>query len=168
MSRGTSLDDVLRDLREVEGLGTIESIRVLRTIAPITLNCAKGIVFNAEEGRSYASVTLAVLDTLADTPSVGGVDFFTSCNREAAIIDRKPYLLYARDRGSSAVRLYTSDVALEHAPGFEAPGWICGDTVTFERVCDDVRRAAAAWPSELRIVRDGLDELLLHVVRARS
>jgi hypothetical protein len=36
----------------------------------------------------------------------------------------------------------------------------------FERLCADVRRSAAAWPTELRILRDEPDQLLLHFRRA--
>jgi hypothetical protein len=70
------------------------------------------------------------------------------------------------------VNTYTSAIPLEAQPahpGIERAGSITGDSVTFERVCDDVRRAAAAWPTELRILRDEPDQLLLlHFLRAPS
>jgi hypothetical protein len=43
---------------------------------------------------------------------------------------------------------------------------ISGDGVTFERICNDARTAAAAWPTELRILREEPDQLLLHFLRA--
>jgi hypothetical protein len=66
------------------------------------------------------------------------------------------------------VYLYSSATPLDTPPIPGGPEGITGDTVTFERVCDDVRRAVAAWPSELRIIRDEPDHLLLHFIRAPS
>jgi hypothetical protein len=49
------------------------------------LSCAKIIVSNSCEGRSYAQLMLADLELLGDTPRVGGVDYFTRCSRNDAI-----------------------------------------------------------------------------------
>ncbi len=169
MARGATLDDVLNGFRIAEGLRSIESIIALRAIALIDSTCAKDIVTNSSEGQSYAHVTLSILDTLADTPRTGGVDFFTRGQRDTAIIHGEPYVLYTRDPSSSSrVRTYTSKLPLAQAPHLDTLTGISGDTVTFERVCNDVRRSAAAWPTEFRVVRDEPDELLLHVTRARS
>jgi hypothetical protein len=108
------------------------------------------------------------LELLGDTPRVGGADYFTRCSRDDAIIERRPYLLYVRNRETTgSVYTYRSATPLEAAAVSAAvAGWISGETVTFERVCDDVRKAAAAWPTELRILRDEPDQLLLHFLRA--
>jgi hypothetical protein len=57
---------------------------------------------------------------------------------------------------------YTSTTPLE-APPAHGRGLSGG---MFERLCADVRRSAAAWPTELRILRDEPDQLLLHFLRA--
>jgi hypothetical protein len=171
MSGGATLDEVLRAFRFKDELGSNESIWALREISAMALSCAKLIVSNSCEGRSYAQLTLADLDLLGDTPRVGGgVDYFTRCSRDDAIIERKPYLLYVRSRHTAwSVDTYTSAIPLEAQTAHVATGTggsISGDDVTFERVCNDVRKAAAAWPTELRILRDEPDQLLLHFLRA--
>jgi hypothetical protein len=119
-------------------------------------------------------LTSSNLDLLGDAPRVGGVDYFTRRSRDDAIIERRPYLLYVRDRQTaSSVHTYTSEIPLEEQPvhsAADAAGSITGDSVTFERVCDDLRRAAAAWPTELRILRDEPDQLASRdpVVRDRG
>lgn len=168
MAAGGTLDDVLRTFRTWDCLGPIESIEALCKIAAMGLSCAKMIVSNSCAGRSYAELTLADLELLGDAPRVGGVDPFTRWYRNNAIIERKPYLLYMRDTTRS-VYLYASATPLEGPPASPTTatgGWISGNGVTFERVCDDVRRSAAAWPIELRILRDEPDQLLLHFLRA--
>jgi hypothetical protein len=170
MSAGATLDEVLHRFRTDDELGSIESMIALREMSPMGLSCAKLIVSNACDGQSYAQLTLADLDLLGDTPRVGGVDYFTRCDRDHAIIERKPFLLYVRDRHMTrSVNTYASAIPLEAPPAHAESGTggsISGDTVTFERVCGDVRKAAAAWPTELRIVRDEPDQLLLHFLRA--
>jgi hypothetical protein len=172
MSAGATLDEVLRTFRADEQLGSIASMRALMELSGMELSCAKLIVSNSCEGRSYAQLSLADLELLGDAPRVGGVDYFTRCSRNDAIIERKPYLLYVRDRQTTrSVYTYTSEIPLEEQPAHsaaETPGSITGDSVTFERVCDDARRAAAAWPTELRILRDESDQLLLHFFRVPS
>jgi hypothetical protein len=169
MSAGATLDEVLQTFRTHDELGSIQSMMALREMSPMDLSCAKLIVSNACEGRSYAHLTLADLDLLGDTPRVAGVDYFTRCSRDDAIIERKPFLLYVRNRQTTrSVDTYTSAIPLAAPPANETAGSITGETVTFERVCDDVRRAAAVWPTELRILRDEPDELLLHFLRAAS
>jgi hypothetical protein len=170
MAAGATLDDVLRTFRTLDQLGVIESMRALMEISKMDLSCAKLIVANSCEGRSYAQLTLADLELLGDAPHVGGVDHFTRRSRADANIERKPYLLCVRDRRTTrSVAVYSSAIPLEAQPAhpaIEMAGTITGDSVTFERVCEDVRRAAAAWPTELRILRDEPDQLLLHFVRA--
>jgi hypothetical protein len=170
MAAGATLDDVLRTFRTHDQFSPLESIKALRKIARLDLSCAKVIIGNSCEGRSYAHLTLVDLELLGDVPWVGGVDFFTCCHREQAIIERKPYLLYVRDRRTTrSVYLYASARPLEMQPAHPAldmAGSITGDGITFERVCEDVRRSAAAWPTELRVLRDEPDQLLLHFLRA--
>jgi hypothetical protein len=172
MTAGATLDDVLRTFRDDEQLGAIEAIKALRELAPMDLSCAKLFVSSFCEGRSYAHLTLSDLELLGDMSHVEGVDYFTRRHHEDAIIRRKPYLLYVRDlRTSRSVLIYVSATPLAAEPMHSAPGetgWISGDDVTFERICDDARRAAAAWPSGLRIVRDEPDQMLLHFIRAPS
>jgi hypothetical protein len=154
---------VLRRFRTDDELGAIESMQALREVAPIELTCAKMIVANAFEGRSYAHLTLADLELLSDVPETGGVDFFTRRSREDAIIERKPYLLYIRE--PEGVGLVASTTPLDEPPPPPRWGSMSGP---FEAVRDDVRRSAAAWPTELRIERDEPGRLLLHFLRARS
>ena len=172
MLAGASFDDILRTFRTDDQFGAIESMLALQAISPMSLSCAKLIVSNACDGRSYAQLTLAELDLLGDAPHVAGVDYFIRCSRDDAIIARKPYLLYVRDRAMPrSVHTYISATPLEAPQAHRAPqsaGSAAGDDVAFERVCDDVRRAAAAWPTELRVLRDEPNEMLLHFLRAPS
>lgn len=172
MTAGATLDDVLRTFRTDEQLGAIESMRALRTLAPMDLSCVKLLVSNWCEGRSYAHLTLSDLELLSDAPNTRGVDYFMRRHRDDAIIERKPYLLYVRNRQTTgSVSVYTSATLLDTQPTEPPPGMIgsiSGSSVTFERVCDNARRAAAAWPNELRIVRDEPDQLLLQFLRAAS
>jgi hypothetical protein len=62
MSAGATLDDVLRTFRTQDELGAIESIRALREISGMGMSCAKLIVSEFCEGRSYAHLTLADLE----------------------------------------------------------------------------------------------------------
>lgn len=166
MAHGATLDDVLRTFREVEGLRAIEATVALREIAPIDLCCAKLLVDNFCDGKRY-DLTLADLDLLADAPRVGGVDFFTRRHRDDAIVERRPYVLYARHPTSlTSVRIAASATPLDHMP--HEAGSITGASVTFERVTGDVRQAAAAWPTEIRLLRDEPDTLLIQFLRARS
>ena len=168
MAGGTTLDAILTELRDHEQLNSIACMRVVMEMAAISLVCAKDLVSSWCEGRSYAHLTLADLDLLADTPRAGGVTFFLRTYRDAAIIDRKPYLRYARDPDHpSSVDTFTSSAPPPARPR-TASGSISGGTVTFDRIRDDARRAAAAWPTEIRILRDEPDELLLHFLRAPS
>ncbi|HEY0195573.1 MAG TPA: hypothetical protein VGC42_30880 [Kofleriaceae bacterium] len=169
MTGGATLDEVLRAFRDQDELGAIGSIQALRELSAMEMSCAKDIVSNACEGRSYAHLSLADLELLGDVPRVGGVDYFTRRHRDDAIIERKPYLLYVRaPEATRSVDLHPAAIPLAAPPDGEHAGCITGDCVTFERVCDDVRRAAAAWPTELRILRDEHDQLLLHFLRATS
>jgi hypothetical protein len=166
MAVGATLDDVLRTFRTHDQLSTIESIKALFDIAPIGLGCAKVIVCESDGGRNFAHLTLADLDLLADASSVKGVDSFIRSHRQAAIIERKPYLLYVRNhRIISSVYVHASTIPLE-TPPTHLDGSMSGQSITFERVCEDVRKAATAWPIELRILRDEPDQLLLHFLRA--
>lgn len=169
MAAGATVDDVVRGFRDDDQLDAIAAILALREIAaaPMGLSCAKLIVSEICEGRSYAQLTLADLDLLGDASRVSGVDYFTCRNRDRAIIERKPYLLYVRNRQTNrSVYFYASATPLERQPAHppieradQTPG-------TFEGVCDDVRGSAAAWPTELLIMRDEPDHLLLHFIRA--
>jgi hypothetical protein len=168
MAAGATLDDVLRAFRTQDQFSPFHSIKALRKIAGIGLSCAMVIVDNSCGGRSYAHLTLTDLELLSHRPSHSGVDSSTYHDRENAIIERKPYLLYVRDRLTTrSVDLYTSATPLDTQPT-RPGGSITGDGVTFERVCDNVRKSAAAWPTELRILRDEPDQLLLHFLRAPS
>jgi hypothetical protein len=65
------------------------------------------------------------------------------------------------------VVIYRTDVPLE-APAAEPTRRLSGESLTFESVCENVRRSAAVWPSELRILRDEPEQLWLHFLRAPS
>jgi hypothetical protein len=159
MAAGATLDDVLRMFRSQ--FGSVQSILALRKIAAMDLRCLMRIVFN-DERRSYAHLTLADLELLSDAPS--GMGRRTLSNRHSAIMEGNPYLLYVRNRETTEyVYIYTSTMPLEAPPS--AGRGISGGT--FESLCDDVRRSAAACPAEVRILRDEPDQLLLHFLRAR-
>lgn len=84
--------------------------------------------------------------------------------RDDAIIERKPYVLFVRDHDSTThVYFYASATPLEAPPQCDAGS---SHGPTFERVRDDVRGAAAAWPTEPRVLRDEPDQILLHFLRA--
>jgi hypothetical protein len=163
MLKGALFDDVLRTFRDDDKFGPIEAILALQELAPIGLSCAKGIVSTWCEGQSYAHLTLADLELLCETPPDGRVDYFMQRSREHAIIDHAPYLLYVRKTPNTPARhFYTSAPPL--APSLLRPRFDSMDEA-FESVCHDVRKAAAAWPSELRIIREEPDQLLLHFIR---
>ncbi len=167
MASGATLDDVLRTFRTDDQFGFIDSIRALLAIARIGLSCAKTIV---SDGRSYAHLTLADLDLIADTPDApfDGAGYDILGSRWRAIVERKPYLLYVRDRDSAIrVNFYTSATPLEAPPQRDA-GSIYGSGARLELVRDAVRSTAAAWPTEFRILRDDPDQVLLHFLRARQ
>ena len=122
MTTGATLHDVLRTFRTDEQLGVIEAVMALRELAPMNLTCAKMLVSNPFEGRSYAHLTLSDLELLGDTPRVGGIDYFMRCQRDEAIIKRKPYLLYVRERRTTqSVRTYVSATPLDTEPMHPAP-----------------------------------------------
>ena len=168
MSAGANVSDVLRTFRDADQLSALECMWALREIAPMDLSCSKMIVSTWCEGRSYEHLSLADLDLLGDTPRAGGVDSFTRRQRDDAIIDRKPWLLYAR-RSKQWVYVIASAVPLAAFPSPLAEGQygsVSGASVSFEGVTADARKAAAAWPSEIAIERDDPDELLLRFLRA--
>jgi hypothetical protein len=113
MAAGATLDEVLHGMKHREHLGAIETMIALRTMSPMSLVCAKGIVSTWCEGTSCAHVTLAERDVLGDVPRTGGVEFFVRCERDAAILAREPYLLYAAAVESSThTRLFRSATRL--------------------------------------------------------
>jgi hypothetical protein len=156
MAAGATLEDVLRTFRTHDKLGAIGATLALREIAPIPLWWLK---IPVTSGRSYANLTLADLEMLANAPP-DGVDFSIHSCRNDTIIERKPYLLLARDHPRP--RMWRSATPLETPPTHSG-----GSTYgPFESVCGDARRTAAVWPTELRILRDEPDRLLLHFLRA--
>ena len=172
MASGTTLDEVLWGFRVREKFDSEDSEAALCQIAARAMDplCAKAIIKGSSEGRSYARLTLADLELLGDIPDVGGVDYFTQMHRHEAIIERKPYLLYAPSPNpawSGSVALYRTDIPLE-APSEQPMNMLSGKLVTFEGVCDNVRRSAVAWPSELHILRDEPDLLLVRFLRVPS
>jgi len=172
MASGATLDEVLWGFRVRERFDAEDSEAALCHIAARAMDplCANAIINGSSQGRSYARLTLADLELLGDIPDVGGVDHFTRMHRHEAVIERKPYLLYARAQNpgwEGTVALYRTDVPLE-APLVEPSSWLSGDRVTFEDVCDNVRGSAAAWPSELCILRDEPHMFLLRFLRAPS
>jgi len=174
MASGATLDQVLCDFAAREKFDELDAQAALCQIATRAMDrdCAEFIVQNASKGRSrdYARLTLADLELLGETPAVDGVDNFTRWHRQDAIIERKPYQLYTRAREpgwSKSVAIYRTDVPLE-APSGKNPHWLSGEGLTFESVCADVLRSAAAWPSELCVLRNEPEQFLLHFVRAPS
>jgi hypothetical protein len=167
LTAGATLDDVLRTFRDADGLGAIECVVALRLIAPIELACCKLLISEWCEGRSYAHLLLADLDLLADAPRIDGVEAFLSRYRDEAIIDRQPWLLFARDRPGSVhtLRSRTPLTAFPSPPERSACGSILGATVTYEAVAAKARVSAAAWPAELAIERDHADEMMLRSIR---
>lgn len=169
MASGATLAEVLCRFRTRDQLDTFDMEAAVCRIASRELDrhTAELIVRNPS-GRSYAHLTLADLELLGDTPSAGGVDSFTRHHRDFAIIDREPFLLYVRSRRTTqAVELHASTFPLDEPPA-EYTHCISGELITFEGVCNDVRRSVAAWPTEFRILRDQPDELLLYILRAPS
>jgi hypothetical protein len=166
MQAGSTLDASVRKLRS-ESHGAVEVIAAVRELGNMQLTTAKQIVSSMCEGQSFEHLSLVDIDLLGDTPRAG-VDFFVSRHRDEAIIDRKPWLLYAR-KSNLAVHVITSAVPLAVFP---APlrdgqyGSISGASVSFESVTAKARAAAAAWPNEIAIERDEPDELLLRFLRA--
>jgi hypothetical protein len=173
MASGTTLDEILWGFRVREKFDYEDSAAALCRMAARAMDarCANVIINGvSQEGGSYARLTLADLELLGDIPDVSGVDEFTQSHRHEAIIERKPYLLYARaqDPGwEGTVALYKTDVPLE-APLGKPTSRLSGALATFEFFCDNVRRSAAAWPSELCILRDEPDLVLLRFLRAPS
>jgi hypothetical protein len=110
MAAGARLDDVLRTFRTHDNLGAIGSILALREIMPIPLWCSKILVTS---GRSYAHLTLADLEMLRNAPP-DGVNHFIHFVCNDAIIERKPYLLLARDHPRPP--MWTSAIPLETSP----------------------------------------------------
>lgn len=172
MASGATLDEVLWGFRVREQFDSEDTESALCQIAARAMDplCANFIVRGSSAGYSYARLTPADLELLGDTPEFGGVDHFTQIHRHQAIIERKPYLLYAPSQNpawSGAVALYKTDIPLD-APSEQPTNWLSGDLVTFEGVCDNVRRSAVAWPSELCILRDEPDLLLVRFLRVPS
>jgi hypothetical protein len=169
MIAGSTLDDVLHALHR-EVYGAVELVAAVREVGGMQLTTAKVLVSNICDGRRYPHLTLADLELLGDTPRTGSVDYFTHRERDDAIVDRKPWLLYAR-KSKQSVYVLTSAIPLA---AFPAPlregeyGSRSGSSVSFESVAADARAAAAAWPTEIAIERDDPDELLLHFLRAPS
>jgi hypothetical protein len=58
MAAGATLDEVLRTFRTDDQLGSIASMRALMELSGMGLSCAKLIVSNSCEGRSYGQLTL--------------------------------------------------------------------------------------------------------------
>lgn len=169
LAAGATLDDVLRTFRTRDRLDTLDAEAALGRIASQEMDrhTAELIVRNSSV-RSYAHLTLADLELLGDTPRGADVAVFTRYHRDEAIIERKPFLLYVRrPETTRSVALHASVIPLDE-PLAEHTHQISGEAVTFEGICDDVRRSAAAWPTELSILRNAPDQLLLHFVRAPS
>jgi hypothetical protein len=177
MAAGATLDDVLCRFRTRDQLDTLDMQDALCRIASREMDRHTAeLIVRDSAIRSYAHLTLGDLELLGDVPSVSvcdvhgvdDVDRFTRHHRDGAIIERKPFLLYVRSRQTAqAVELHASTVPLdEPLPQFTS--CINGQLVTFESVCNDVRRSVAAWPTELHILRDEPDQLLLYFLRAPS
>ncbi len=177
MAAGATLDDVLCRFRTRDQLETLDMQDALCRIASREMDRHTAeLIIRDSSIRSYAHLTLGDLELLGDVPSVSvcdvhgvdDVDRFTRNHRDHAIIERKPFLLYVRSRETAqAVELHASTVPLdEPLPKFTS--CINGQLVTFESVCNDVRRSVAAWPTELHILRDEPDQLLLYFLRAPS
>lgn len=163
---GSTLDDVLRTLR-AEGHGSVAVIAALRRASGMNLGTSKTIVAGFCEGRSYARLTLEELDILGNAPRVGGVDYFTVMHRDDAIIERKPWLLYERQR-ACGVAWASSEVPIAALPADGRHGSVSGAGVTFESVAASTRTAAAAWPTEIAIERDEADTMLVRFLRATT
>lgn len=163
MAAGTTLDDVLHGMKHRDHLGPIEAMIALRTMSPMSLPCAKDLVSRWCEGASYAHVTLAELDVLGDAPRVRGVDFFVRCERDAAVIAREPYLLYAAGVApATGTQLWRSAMPLA-TRSRQASG---SSSESFAVVRARVHAAIAAWPGEIRVVRDEPGELSVQFMRA--
>ena len=164
MAAGATLDDVLRTFRTGDGLSALESMDALQEIAAMDLSFAKLIVSNSCAGRSYAQLTLADLELLGDAR---GLDYVTRYFHLEAIIERKPFLLYERDPSSTSdMYRYLSATPLETPPAHRT---ICDSmTGSFDRVCASAHMDATALPTELRILRDEPDQMLLHFLRVSS
>jgi hypothetical protein len=163
MAAGATLDDVLNTFRTDDKLGTIESMMALREIAPIPLWCLTGLLGDYRAGRRYryAHLTLADLEMLGNAPP-DGVGFVIHSCRADAIIERKPYVLLVRDHPYPRKwRKWISAIPLETPPPHNNSS-VYG---VFESVCSEARRVAAVWPTELRLLRDEPDQLLLHFLR---
>jgi hypothetical protein len=160
---GSTLDDVLRTLRAEEH-GLLRIIAALRRASGMNLGTSKTIVARFWEGRSYARMTLDDLDILGNAPRVGGVDFITAMLRDDAIIDRKPWLLYAR-QCAWGVACASSEVPIAALPAHGRHGSVSG---TFESVAASTRTAAAAWPTEIAIECDEADAMLVRFLRATT
>lgn len=164
LQAGATLDDVLGVLR-TERHGPLKVMAALRRMCGLRFGTAKTLVADFCEGRSYAHLTLADLDLLGDAPRPGRGEHFPGDARDYAIIERRPWLLYARQApGSVAAASARAPIATLPADGRH--GGIYGASVSFEGVATSTRAAAAAWPHELVIERDEPDQMLVRFVRA--
>ena len=120
MEAGATLADVLRRLRDDDGLGTLEQFHVLRTIKVIGFGIAKEIVFDYRD----LELDLDDLALLASIPKHCKAAWWLPHHLAWAIIRREPQLLVDADRRDEVKRAldepaWQREIAIERDDGEE-------------------------------------------------